>query len=170
MVYNSFDQPSGTAAAAPDLTTVVSDAWSVDIRNARPPEKPPEQQERQEQEIPPAPSMEQMAAMRTAAEGGRLDDTAAVVFLRGLATNGTRGLAEARDALNQHLLGQNSDYRARIARVDSNGEVNFIVMLQRDGENLNNMALDVMRNGRDSQYAGRAIRFQVTPQPARPDA
>ncbi len=161
MVYNSFEQPSGTPTT-PDLSSVVSDAWAVDIRNQRLPESPPE--ERQERELPPAPNMEQMNAMREAAEQGRLNDTAATVFLRGLATDGTRGLAEARDALNQHLTTQNSEYRARIARVDRNGEVNFIVMLQRNGENLNAMATDVIRNGRDSQYAGRAIVFELTPQ------
>ncbi|MBX9667705.1 MAG: hypothetical protein K2X93_08815 [Candidatus Obscuribacterales bacterium] len=165
MVYNSFEQASGTAAT-PDLSSIVSDAWAVDIRNQRPPESPPENppEERQERELPPAPTMEQMTAMREAAEQGRLNDTAATVFLRGLATNGTRGLAEARDALNQHLTTQNSEYRARIARVDRNGEVNFIVMLQRNGENLNTMATDVIRNGRNSQYAGRAIVFELTPQ------
>lgn len=159
MVYNSFEQTSGVATPNPDLSNVLSDVWAVDIRNAPPPESQPP-----ERPLPEAPSMEQMAAMRAAAEQGRLIDTANTVFLRALATNGLDGLLEARNELNRHLTAQDSEYQARIARVLSNGNINFIIMLQRDGENLNDMAADIMRNGGDSQYAQRAIRFELTPQ------
>ena len=123
-------------------------------------------------ELPPPPTADEIGTMNARAAEGRLDnDTARLSAALALQNGGTRGLAEFRDQMNAELERSNSDYRARIARVDGpDGVINLYMVLhnQRNNENLNNVVRDLHENGTNSQYRGRAVHIQLTPQ-RRPD-
>lgn len=156
----SFGNETVSAVPKDDGSGQVSD-----IRRNGPP--PPEMDDQ-----PPPPTAEQIRAMHTAAAGGSLDnDTARTSVVQALQNNGVRGLTEFRDQMNTALADANSDYRARVVRADGpNGVINLYVVLQdqRNPENLADMVRDLNQNGANSQYRGRAIHLQLTPE-RRPD-
>lgn len=138
----------------------------ADIRRSQQ-EPPPEADEQ-----PTPPTADEIRTMNARAAEGRLDNnTARLSAALALQNGGTRGLAEFRDQMNAELAGANSDYRARIARVDGpNGVVNLYMVLQnqRNNENLNDIVRDLHENGANSQYRSRAVHIELTPQ-RRPD-
>ena len=126
----------------------------------------------EDDELPPAPSAQQIQAMYADAAQGRFAQTAGTMAIRAFVEDPQNGLGNMRTAANVELERLNSQYRMRVATVQepNSNDVTVYVVLQRNGENLNDLITDAHRNGARSQYANRAIQIRVQQPAPRIDA